>query len=156
MTGCGQRALLIIAATVSSVYCFAQATGSAGLSVGYIEDGGPDVLHQRESSYSGPSLFGAHSAFSSATDLQLEWLGVGTPDYHIRGVSYWPSLILEASVDQRAYLVAENARFAWDPESGVLDARVLEAGDEHRGRNPLDVRYFWVMVALPVNPPEAT
>ena len=142
MTRRGLRPLFLFAAMVSGSCCLAQTTGGAGASAGYIESGGPDVLHQRDSSYSGPSLFGALSSFTNAADLRFEWLGVGTPDFHINGLSYWPNLVLEASVDQRAYLVAENARFAWDPDSGVLDSRVPALLQGYRPYSGSAVGYF--------------
>lgn len=136
------RAFLFLAVLGTGVICVAQTTGSAGFSAGYLESGGPDVLHQRESSYEGPSLFGAFSSFGKASDFQLEWIGVGTPDFHLRGVSYWPGLVLEASVDQRAYLAASNARFAWDPWDGTLDARVPGVLAQYRPYDSSPVGHF--------------
>jgi len=136
------RALLLFSALACSPAWLAQVTGGAGLSAGYVEGGGPDVLHQRESSYDGPSLFGALSSFSKSADCHLEWLGVGTPDFHARGISYWPSFVLEATVDQRAYLAAANARFAWDPWDGTLDSRVPEIVRQYRAYDSSPVGHF--------------
>jgi hypothetical protein len=136
------RVLVLAAALRAGTASFAQATGSAGITAGSLESGGPDVLHQREGSYEGPALFGALSSFGKGASLQLDWNGVGTPDFHLRGVSYWSGLALEASVDQRAYLAASNARFAWDPWDGTLDARVPAALGRYRPYGASPVGHF--------------
>ncbi len=102
----------------------AQVTGESGASAGALQSGGPDVSHQQPFSSEGPWLSGTLSTFEPSKSLSLQWLGVGTPDFRLRGTLFQAGWLLEASVVQRAYLVGSDARFAWDPWSGTLDSRV--------------------------------
>lgn len=142
MRRCGLLTLCLLAAAIPGAQALAQTLGSAGFTAGYLESSGPDVSHEREASLEGVSLFGTLSSFGGSASLQLEWRGVGTPDYRLRGISYWPRWTLEASVVQRAYFVGGDARFAWDPWDGTLDSRVSSAVRTYRPVQGSPVGHF--------------
>ena len=104
----------------------AQVSGEGTLSGGALQSGSPYVNHQQPFSSEGLWFSGTLSSFDASKSFGLQWQGVGTPDFRLRGTLFQPGWLLEASVVQRAYLVGGDARFAWDPWTGQLDARVSQ------------------------------
>lgn len=102
----------------------AQAIGEVSATAGVLEGGGPDIAHQREDSLEGLSISGALGVFGGSNAAHFDGAGLGSPDFRLRGAFYQKDLVLEFSGIQRAYLFGGDARFAWDPQSGVLDGRV--------------------------------
>ncbi len=102
----------------------AQVSGDGTVSGGALQSGGPDVSHQQPFSGEGLWFSGTLSSFDASRSFGLKWQGVGTPDFRLRGTLFQPGWVLDFSVVQRAYLVGGDARFAWDPWTGVLDARL--------------------------------
>lgn len=102
----------------------AQVSGDGTVSGGALQSGGPDISHQQPFSSEALWFSGTLSSFDASKSYGLQWQGVGTPDFRLSGTLFQPGWLLEASVAQRAYLVGGDARFAWDPWTGVLDTRV--------------------------------
>ena len=111
----------------SAVPALAQVSGEGTVTGGALQSGGPDVSHQQPFSSDGVWLSGTLSAFEVSKTFDLHWEGIGTPDFRLQGTLFREGWLLEASVVQRAYLVGGDARFAWDPWTGVLDTRVAES-----------------------------
>jgi hypothetical protein len=110
----------------------AQVSGEGTASAGGLQSGGPDVSHQQPFSSEGLWFSGDLSSFDPTKAYALQWQGLGTPDFRFRGTYFQPGWLLDFSVTQRAYLVGGDARFAWDPWSGTLDARVPQVLSAYR------------------------
>lgn len=120
-------ALALVLALGCSWPLAAQVSGEDTVSGGTLQSGGPDVTHGEEASGDGLWFSGNLSDFQPSRTFGLQWEGVGTPDFRLRGTLFQPGWLLEATVNQRAYFVGGDARFAWDPGTGVLDTRVPES-----------------------------
>lgn len=109
---------------LAALPCPAQVVGTTGAGAGTVESGGPDVSHLREATVAGPSLDGTLDGYWPGQSLRFQYLGLGTPDFALQGGLFQKTWTIEVSVTQRAYLAGGGLRFAWDPQTGVLDGRV--------------------------------